>query len=196
MICVSCRSVYKSLQPVETDSRTCLQKIQPAFKRALYTAQVDVTKNHLSGLLLIKQMPDSSTRLVFTMESGFKFFDFEFAKDGTFTVHHILDKMNKKAVITTLRKDFEMMLMQMNAAGKIEGFRKDSLIYHRVTRADEFDYYITDASCNKMIRAEKTGGKKTKVIMTMQDWKDDTPGSIDISHQNFTFHILLHKLEQ
>jgi hypothetical protein len=103
--------------------------------------------------------------------------------------------MNKKAVISTLLKDFEMMLMQTDHA-KIEAYKKDSLVYHRVKRTDEFDYYITDSLCSRLIRAEKTGGKKTKVIMTMQDWKEDIPGSIDIRHQNFTFHILLHKLEQ
>ena len=107
---LGCASVYKHLQKT-TGHADDLLKFKPAFKSALYSTSVDVTGNHLSGLLLIKKMPDSSTRLVFSNEMGFSFFDFEFSKEGEFKVHSIIKKMNKKAVIKTLRKDFELILM-------------------------------------------------------------------------------------
>lgn len=196
MFISSCSSSYKMLQPAPETAGDCLSKFKPNFTRALYTAQVDVTDHHLSGLLLVKLMPDSSTRLVFTMEAGFKFFDFEFSKDGNFTVHSITDKMNKKAVIKTLRKDFETILMQRIEELPLEDFTTDSLVYHRIKREDSYDYYITDKECNKLERVEKTGGRKTIVVMKMEDYKDGVPGTITVDHQTFKFNISLKKLEQ
>ena len=97
---------------------TGLQKFKPAFTVALYNTQVDVVGNHLSGLLLIKKMPDSSTRMVFSNEMGFKYFDFEFAADGNFKVYSIIKQMNRKAVLKTLRKDFELILMNKLEIGR------------------------------------------------------------------------------
>ena len=74
-----------------------LQKFKPAFTVALYNTTVDVMSNHLSGLLLIKKMPDSSTRVVFSNEMGLGFFDFEFAPDGSFKIYSIMKKLNKKS---------------------------------------------------------------------------------------------------
>ena len=82
----------------------CLQKFKPVIERALYNTSVDVTGKHISGLLLIKTMPDSSIRIVFSNEMGFSFFDFGFFTGNGFKVYHIIPQMNKKAVIKTLRK--------------------------------------------------------------------------------------------
>ncbi|MBI3883246.1 MAG: hypothetical protein HY305_03280, partial [Sphingobacteriales bacterium] len=111
LVLFSCTTVYKNLQPA-TGNTSNLQKFKPDFTVALYNTQVDVIGNHLSGLLLIKKMPDSITRIVFSNEMGFTFFDFEFSSTGNFKVHSIIKKMNKKAVIKTLRKDFELVLMR------------------------------------------------------------------------------------
>ena len=131
LILLSCSSVFKNLQKSGTDLNA-IQKFKPVFSVALYKAQINVIGNYLSGLLLIKKMPDSSTRLLFSNELGFKFFDFEFSANGAFKVHYIFKKMDRKAVIKTLRKDFELVLMEpLNA-------------FHAYTRkdSDHHNYYI------------------------------------------------------
>ena len=110
-VLAGCSSVFKNLQPASGDAAV-LQKFKPAFSVALYKTNADVVGNHLSGLLLIKKMPDSSIRMVFSNEMGFKFFDFEFSTDGGFKVFSIIHQMDKKAVIKTLRKDFELVMMK------------------------------------------------------------------------------------
>ena len=74
-ILLSCSPSYKQMQSAEADVNV-LQKFKPNFTVALYNTTVDVVGNHLSGLLLIKKMPDSSTRMVFSNEMGFGFFEF------------------------------------------------------------------------------------------------------------------------
>lgn len=194
VITAHCSSAYKSLKPIAYESN-CILKFKPTFTRALYNTQVNVLKHHLSGLLLIKQMPDSSTRIFFSMETGFKFFDFEFDKNGDFKVHYIIDKMNRKPVINTLRKDFELALMINVIDGNGNAFTKDGLLYHQYKNENAFDYYITDTSCTKLVRIEKATERKTKTSIIMQGYLNGMPDTIGITHYNIKFNIGLKRLE-
>src|SRR5450432_1006082 len=144
VILLGCSSAYKHLQATTGDARD-LQKFKPAFSVALYRTGVDVVGNHLSGILLIKRMPDSSMRMVFSNEIGFKFFDFEFSKGGGFKVFSIVKQMNKKPVIKTLRKDFELIMMEgIDTANVL--IRKDAeLIYYTFHHSNGYNHYITNS---------------------------------------------------
>ncbi|MES1225153.1 MAG: hypothetical protein ABUT20_57250 [Bacteroidota bacterium] len=175
---------------------SCVLKFRPQFIKALYNTQVDVTGKHLSGLLLIKAMPDSSTRLVFSNEMGFKYFDFEFAADGSFKVYYILPQMDKKAVLTTLRKDFEILLMQHLDIEKAFVYKKDGLFYIGFPQSKGNNYYITDSACNQLIRLERASKRKAVVVAVMQHYTEGMPDTIGISHTSFNFTIGLKKLKQ
>src|SRR5471030_363985 len=95
-----CTAVYKNLKPASGDI-TAIKKFNPNFDVALYKAETDIVGHHLGGLLLIKRLPDSSIRMVFSSEVGFKFFDFEYRADGSFKVYYIMKQMDKAAVIKT-----------------------------------------------------------------------------------------------
>src|SRR5882757_4695877 len=110
IIQTGCVSVYKNLQDTTGDINS-LQKFRPVITTALYKIDVNVIGKYLSGLLLLKTMPDSSIRVVFSNEMGFKFFDLEFAPGARFKVNYIIKQMNKRPVITTLRQDFSLILM-------------------------------------------------------------------------------------
>src|SRR3954464_7870066 len=97
-ILTGCASAYHDLQPVQSDS-LCIQKFKPSFRANWYSTTVDVVGKHISGLLLFKVMPDSSTRIVFTNEVGVSFFDFEFRNAGQFKVHQVIQQLDKKPVI-------------------------------------------------------------------------------------------------
>jgi len=192
---VACRSVYSGAKQTPANPN-CLLQFKPHFTKALYNTKVDVTGKHLSGLLLLKTMPDSSTRLVFSNEMGFKYFDLEFSEAGVFKVHYILPQMDKAAVLITLRKDFEIVLMQHLAMDKAFVLKKDGLIYYGFPQEKGNNYYITDSSCQRLLRLERASQRKPVVTVLMQDYRDGIPDSIGISHQNFNFTIGLKKLEQ
>jgi hypothetical protein len=190
----SCSSSYKNLRPVDTGN-DCVQKFKPTFARALYNTQVNILKHHLSGILLIKQMPDSSIRILFTMETGFKFFDFEFNKAGDFKVYSIIDKMNRKPVIKTLKKDFELALMINVIDSNANAFTRDGAIYHQFKNEDLYDYYITDSGCSKLLRIEHADDRKVKTTIIMHDYVNGIPDTIGITHHNIKFNIGLKRLE-
>ncbi|MEO6718780.1 MAG: hypothetical protein ABIN67_00400 [Ferruginibacter sp.] len=195
VILLSCASVYKNLQPGK-GSFSDLQKFKPAFSVALYKADVDVVGNHLSGLLLMKRMPDSSMRLVFSNEMGFKFFDFEFAKDGAFKVFSITPKMNKKAVIKTLRKDFELVLMENLDSAKMQVRTDSSLVYYTFPQTKGFYHYITNTRVDKLIRMERASKRKPVVQVIAQNYINGIPDTIGFTHTKFNFTIGLKRLER
>jgi hypothetical protein len=190
-----CSSVYRKMEKAQADP-ACLLQFKPTFTKALYNTKVDVVGKHLSGLLLVKAMPDSSTRLVFSNEMGFKYFDFEFSAGGIFKVYYILPQMDKKAVITTLRKDFELLLMQHLDTEKGFVLKKDGLFYYGFPQTKGNNYYITDSDCRRLIRLERASKSKPVVTAVMQNYADGMPDSIGISHAKFNFTIGLKKLKQ
>lgn len=195
IVLVGCASAYKNLQPA-TGNITNLQKFKPAFTVDLYNTQVDVTGNHLSGILLIKKMPDSSMRLVFSNEIGFKFFDFEFAKNGDFKVYSIIDKMNKKPVIKTLRKDFELIMMENLDEGKMKIQKNDSLLYYTFRQSKGYYHYITNLSGNTLVRMERANKRNPVVEAIMHNYVNGVPDTIGITHNNFDFTIGLKKIKR
>ncbi|HMJ45766.1 MAG TPA: hypothetical protein VK498_00455 [Ferruginibacter sp.] len=189
---IGCAPAFKPLQAPPVDG-SALKKFKPAFKVALYNTKVDVIGNHLSGLLLIKKMPDSSTRFVFSNEMGFTFFDFGFSRGGDFRVYSIINKMNKRAVVKTLRKDFELILM--NSVEYPASTRKvNGLLYYVYPQSKGYNYYITDSTSQKLVRLERASKSKTVVEVIMKDYINGIPDTIGISHKTFAFTIGLKRI--
>jgi hypothetical protein len=193
VILLGCSSAYKHLQPATGDVRD-LQKFKPAFSVALYRTRVDVAGDHLSGILLIKRMPDSSTRMVFSNEIGFKFFDFEFSAGGGFKVFSIIKQMNKKAVIKTLRKDFELIMMAGTDSANVLIRKDEGLIYYTFHRAKDYNHYITDVPGNELVRMERSSKRKVVMEAIMKNYTNGIPDTIGITHKNFNFTIGLKRI--
>lgn len=187
-----CSSAYKGIN--STPQTHCIQTFKPDFSRIIYSTQVDVVGRHLSGLLIIKTMPDSSVRLVFSNEAGFKFFDFGF-KDNEFTVYHIVDQMNRKSVIKTLRKDFELVLMQhLDKPSRL--IKKEDGYYYDYINGKDHYYYITDSSCSRLQRMERGSSRKKITEAYLGAYTNNMPDTIGIKHFNFNFTIALKQLDE
>ena len=190
-----CGAVYKQLQPT-TGSTAVLQKFKPAFTVALYNTNIDVTGNHLSGLLLIKKMPDSTIRMLFSNEMGFKFFDFGFSAGGGFKVYSIIKKMNKRSVIKTLRKDFELVLME-GLTDNVVSIRRDSaFLYYIFPESKGSKCYVTNNTGDELVRMERASKTRPVVQMIMKNYVNGIPDTIGITHHNFDFTIGLKRIER
>lgn len=188
-----CKNYYQVLKPATGDVK-CIEKFAPQFTKVMYSAYVDVTKHHFSGILLMRLMPDGGTRIVFTNEVGVKFFDLGFAGEGTFTKFYVLPKMDKKVVINALKNDLGLILLRpdlVNAIVQTDGTNK----YITVPNKKGNYHYIADKNCTKLIRIEKASKRKAVVIAEMMDYKNGVPDSIHISHKNFNFNIALKHIE-
>jgi hypothetical protein len=161
----------------------------------LYATQVDVLQHHLSGLLYFKPMEDGSMRVVFMSEMGMKFFDFEFAKDGSFTKHYMLPKMDKKAVVKTLRKDFEMVLMRQDPSTATV-YTMNGLRYTAFDLPKGKIYYITDADCKTLLRVENGSKRKPVVEAYLSHYRNGVPDSLLVQHKKVKFTISSQRVEK
>lgn len=191
-----CRSAYSGLETISVKD-DCLANIRVHFNNELYKAQVDVMGRSLSGLLLIKEMPDSSTRVVFTTETGVSFFDFAFMGNGDFKVVNILERLNKKPVVRALRDDFELLLMKNTGKIPVESRRNATYFYHRFEKKKKQAWYLTDTQCQQLMGAELASKRKPLVkVEYINLGAKNSPDSIFINHLNFTFRIALKKLDR
>lgn len=195
VVMAGCKSEYKSLQPTQ-GSADCIQKFRPTFTNNWYNATVDVIGKHISGLLLIKTMSDSSRRVVFTNEVGVTFFDFGFGKDGSFKVHQIIEQMDKKAVVNLLRKDFELIMMQRAKDAKLQAYTRNGEIFYALPGKKETDYFITDKECSSLLRIEKASKRKKKTEVRIWNGNQQAPDSVHLKHFTFDMQIGLKKIQR
>lgn len=181
-----------AVQPAPVQS-SCLQQLKPQFSSVLYNTHVNVVGKHLSGLLLFKTMPDSSTRVVLTNEMGVKFFDFAYTRSG-FKVIYCISQLNKQVVITQLRKDIALILMEGIDLKQVKVTNTDNEFYHAFRSGSETTYYITDAACTQLKRIETAADKKKKVTVNLTAYQNGLPDSVYIAHQIFEFNISLKQL--
>lgn len=190
---ISCNQ-YRHLKRAPPDVN-CIEKFKPVFMREEYRISADVVGKHISGMLLIKYMTDSSTRIVFTNELGLSFFDFGFSRDNGFVVFHIVPQMNKPALIKTLRKDFELILFRNMDRNKSYNLIDSSDIYHAFPQKKGVNYYITDEQCSRLIKMQRSSDKKPIMeALFFDNLPGKSPDSISIRHLNFKFSIYLRKI--
>ena len=162
----------------------------------IYKTSVDVVGKHISGLLVIKRLKDSSTRIVFTNEMGFTFFDFGFPPDSGFKVYLIAPQMNKEALIRTLRKDFELLLFRNMDSYKYYALKDSGMLYHAFPQAEGVNYYITDINCSQLVKMQRASARKAVMETILYgNPPENAPDSISIRHFNIShFSITLKKI--
>ena len=188
----SCNS-YSHMQKIQTDN-SCVLKFKPDFNHVIFKTSAEATGKHFSGLLLVKSMPDSSTRIQFSSETGLSFFDFGFLSGNGFNVYQIIPDLNNKALIKTLRKDFELVLFRNMDSSDGIALSDGNLLYHRFPQAKGVNYFVTDDSCRNLIKMQRASN--TKPVMEARIFNDGSmvPDSISIRHLNFNFSISLKKI--
>lgn len=190
-----CSSPYRELSKTSGNLR-CIQQFRPAFKTVYYNAEVKTVGREFSGILIMKKMADSTTRIVFSSKPGVKIFDFEFLSDSGFRVLYILKEFEKEAIIKTLRKDFELLLfLHINDR---EGYllTDGKRNYYTFPRENGFYYYITDPNCRELLLMQRASKSKAVVDITMKNFSGGSPDSIMIHHYNANFSIGLGKMNE
>lgn len=198
LLLASCKIPYKGLEKVQKANSA--YRFKPEFDRELYRCIVDgkfiFKKFHLSGVLFFKELKNGTIRAIFQNEMGMAFFDMEWKEDGSFELKQIIEQLDKEAVVKTLRKDLEMLLMigmEENSEILLKEDRGKQH-YYRLNRADGYVYYISEDDELKTI--ENAGKRKKVVTIDVGHKKELTsmPDSLLIKHHKANFTISLTKI--
>ncbi len=116
MLClglISCRirkyNAFKHCNPVIINQNSFREIFQPG-QAVKYKTSIDVLKNHLTGILIVKQTDSITTHLVFITELGMKMFDFEITPNNT-KAGYVFEPLNKPALINSLKRNFNTMFL-------------------------------------------------------------------------------------
>lgn len=162
----------------------------------LFNTKIDMMKNHLSGLMVIKPLASGSCRVVFITGVGLKLFDMEFFPEKPVQVHYIIDAMNRRALVNTLTNDLELVLMTRVKA------RKPGVLRHRHSQDIVFRYrdkgrkndYTVALPDERPYQALQTAGIFRKV---KADFSGSVPAGLDsvkIDHFNIRLKINLYRI--
>lgn len=112
-IFISCR-ISKFKQPNQYHrvviTNNAFAPVLNETKATKYKASIDVLKNHLSGILIVKQTDSISTHLIFVTEIGMKMFDFEW-KNNEMKAAFVFEPLNKPALINALLSNFKSIFL-------------------------------------------------------------------------------------
>ena len=201
LFCFACATNNYHKLPVERSVPFDQTGIPLLFKNSnpapLYKANVQLYGKTFGGLLLIKNMPDSSYRIVFSTETGIKLFDFEL-KNDSFKVHFCIEKFNRNAVIATIASDMRLLLTETKS-GQAAQELKDKNNKQRIfnfTAATGNDYYFVNSTTAQLESIEHIEQKKKKVHISLSDWNATMPKNIKIIHHNIRLKIDLILLER
>lgn len=200
LFAASCAAPYKGLKPQPV--KESIYSYQPRFERVLYRCIVDgrfiFKKFHISGVLFFKQLENGTKRAVFQNEMGVAFFDMEWDGDGNFRVKQVMPQLDKEAVIKTLRKDMEMLMMLGMDKGSEIFFETDGgkQQLHRLSREGGYVYHTIEDE--KLVKIENTNNRKRIVTVNVNGKQSKTamPDTVMYQHHKANFTISLTKIER
>ena len=167
------------------------------FNSFLYKTNIRVYGKDFSGLLVTKQMQPRDYRVIFTTELGMKLFDFEF-KDTSFTLHYCVPQFNRPALLKTIQKDIELLLMNNLEEKRVTDYTDKKGLYdiQEIQFDHHFNYYYREKSSQHIVKIEHSKKRTIKTIFTLKDYNTDLPGNIMIKHYNIKLRIELNLLKK
>ena len=157
----------------------------------VYKAHIEVYGHDMSGLFIIKKISDTNHRVVFTTDFGNTLFDFEIGDNNDFKLNFIIDNLNKKIIINTLKKDFSFLLHK-DYLSKQSFVSKDYRIY-KVVYNDTNCYFYQSLQDNALVKLSATSKTKEKLVISFHTKNTTFAESIAIIHYNLQLKIELNK---
>ncbi|MCA6067461.1 hypothetical protein JI747_009755 [Chryseobacterium sp. RG1] len=159
----------------------------------VYKCQMDIYKNHVSGILIIKKISETTHRVAMTSDFGNKLIDFEIS-DNDFKLNYVLPDLDKKIVINFLKNDFQQLLKRQYPVN--ESFENEnSKIY--LSKIDKKVYYLFFNKENNLLKQIiYTKNNKEKIDFTFDAKKHIFADSLNLQHKDFKINIKLFQITE
>ncbi|ANF50990.1 hypothetical protein A0O34_10885 [Chryseobacterium glaciei] len=194
LLFVSCKT-YKlaDAKSVSTSEKIVENLYFSSNEDYVYKCQMDIYKNHVSGILIIKKLNDAIHRVVLTSDFGNKLIDFEISGEN-FKLNYVLADLDKKIVINFLKNDFQQLLKQKYPVN--ETFENEkSKIY--LSKLDKKQYYLFFNKENGLLnQIIYTKNNKEKIDFTFEAKKHIFADSLNLQHKDFKINIKLFQITE
>ncbi|MCW3160988.1 hypothetical protein [Chryseobacterium oryctis] len=192
LFCVSCKTYeLTDAKPVSSSEKSVENLYFSSNEDYVYKCQMDIYKNHISGIVIIKKINETTHRVAMTSDFGNKLIDFEIS-DNDFKLNYVLPDLDKKIVINFLKNDFQLLLKQKYPVN--ESFENNnSKIY--LSKIDNKAHYLFFNKENGLLnQIVYTKNNKEKIDFTFDAKKHIFADSLDIQHKDFKINIKLFQI--
>jgi len=187
---------YRYTNFLDFQDKKVLKPVFCGSQSYLFSTNIKLFNKNFSGLLIIKQMPDSIYRAVFTTEIGLTLFDIEIRKD-TSIIHSQFEQFNKSAIIKTIDNDLRLLLMNDINYSNTEIYKdKNKHSVYKFHKNKFKNYYYVDNNENYIYQIIKKKNIFDKVIVNLCNYSNNLPQEIYIKHRKFRLKINLKLLQQ
>lgn len=190
----SCKT-YKltDVQSVSGTEKTVENLYFSSSEDYVYKCQMDIYNNHVSGILIVKKISNTTHRVVLTSDFGNKLIDFEISEHN-FKLNYVLPDLDKKIVINFLKNDFQHLLRkEYPVHTRFEN--KESNIY--LSKLDKKTYYLFFNKKNKLLnQIIYTKNNKKKIDFTFAAKKHIFADSLNLQHKDFKINIKLYQITE
>ncbi|KFF09557.1 hypothetical protein [Chryseobacterium luteum] len=194
LLFVSCKSYQLTdAKTVQSSEKTVENLYFSSGEDYVYKCQMDIYKNHVSGILIIKKLNENTHRVAMTSDFGNKLIDFEISENN-FKLNYVLPDMDKKIVINFLRDDFRELLKKQYPVN--ESFENDRFKIY-LSKADNKAYYLFFNKENGLLKnIIYTRNNKEKIDFTFEAKKHIFADSLSLQHKDFKINIKLFQITE
>lgn len=157
----------------------------------VYKAHIEIYGNPLGGIFVAKKISDTTHRVVFTTEFGNTLFDFELS-DNSFKVNYIVEDLDRKIIINTLKEDFRLLLKINHKVQEV--FENEDYIVYKSKDNKRYNYLFESKKDRKIIKLLHTSKTKEKVTFEFGSKSNTFAENVTITHQNIKLKIELNQI--
>ena len=189
---ISCKSYQiEDAKPVENKVQWVENQYFSSKDDYVYKTQLDIYKNHISGVLIVKKITPETHRVVMTTDFGNKMFDFEISEND-FKMNYILPDLDKKMVIAFLRNDFRELLREKYFVSETFETENQKLF---VSKKEKKKYYLYfNKSSDLLEKIVYTNKKRAKIDFSFEAKKHIFANNIILDHKDFKITIQLQQI--
>ena len=194
VLLVSCKTYQLTgIKPISNAEKTVENLYFSSGEDYVYKCQMDIYKNHVSGILIIKKLNETTHRVAMTSDFGNKLIDFEISEND-FKLNYVLPDLDKKIVINFLKNDFRELLRKQYPVN--ESFENDhSKIF--LSKMDKKAYYLFFGKENGLLKQMVyTKNNKEKIDFTFDAKKHIFADSLNLHHKDFKINIKLYQITE
>jgi hypothetical protein len=195
LILSSCSSldVVKGYNPVTLEKTTFeVPYFSSPEMDYVYKANITVYGNELSGIFIAKKINDTTHRVVFTTEFGNKLLDFEISETN-FKVNSIVDELDRKILINTLKTDFRFLLKNRYEL-KQQYDNLDNKLY-LAEEANRVNYLFVSKSTDNLSKIVVASKRKERINFFFTSENNIFATKVVIQHYNIKLRMELNYLQ-
>jgi hypothetical protein len=190
----SCKTYeLTGVKPISSSEKTVENLYFSSKEDYVYKCQMDIYKNHISGILIIKKISETTHRVVMTSDFGNKMIDFEISEND-FKLNYVLADLDKKMVINFLKSDFQELLRQKYPVA--ESFEDEKFTIYK-SELDKKNYYLSFNKENSLLtKIVYTKNNKEKINFSFEAKKPTFAEMINLEHKDFKINIKLFQITE